>query len=263
MKLVTAIARTSLMNVIQYPAQVGYFLTLSLIRLVVMIYLWLSVLPQQGSLAGFDLPSIISYYFVAFLLSRLHTSSAFWLSDLIKTGNLAPILLKPVNFLFYVTTTNVSRKLGQFAISLPVILLLAYFVKDYLIPGYSYLHLLMFLISVGLSILIANLISTLLGLVSFWTYEIGSVIYFYYTFVQFVGGGFLPISFFPQWLQRLLAYLPFSYLYNLPASIYLGHLTIKQAGQQLLLGSFWLLGLLLIYQAVWHRGVKRYTAWGG
>jgi len=76
-------------------------------------------------------------------------------------------------------------------------------------------------------------------------------------------GYLLPLEMFPAWLERLCRVLPFAYLQALPVEILTGlrtpHAALVGVGQQWLFVG----GALLMLAAVWNRGVRRFSAYGG
>lgn len=262
MKKIWAMFKFTLKDQIEYPAEIYYWLILTLIPLFTMAYLWLTVYQQREQVASFSLSTIITYYFVVMLINRLNSHTAFWISDLVRQGTLSVLLLRPYGFFNFVFTRSLLRKLISFSLSLPVIFAVGYLLREYIVFPSSLAYWLFFLLAVFLSICIFALFGFILGFVSFWTLEIGSIVYFYYTLLDFLGGAFIPLEFFPDTFRNILNLLPFRFLFSLPASVYIQRLTLSEALVGLSYGIVWLGVLAFIYRLLWNAGLKRYAAYG-
>lgn len=262
MKKYLALIKTVFQDEFEYPAGIIYWVILDLIPLVIMFYLWLVVYKTNAKIGDLNLNSMITYYFLMFIIFRLHAHSAFWLADLIKKGDIVGILLKPFSFLNYVIYRTFTRKWISLIISLPVIILALIFLKDFIIFPSSTFYIIAFLISLLLSMATFILIGIILGLVSFWTLEIGGLYYFCYNIMGFLGGLYLPLSLFPEKLARALNFLPFYYLYYFPANIYLNQISFNKLIVGFGISSLWLILLLFFYKVIWHFGIKQYESFG-
>ena len=263
MKKYWALIRVVFLDQIEYPANFYYWLILSLFPLFVMSYLWLSVFRNQSSVAGFSLSSMITYYFLTLVISRLNSYTAFWLSDIIREGRLSAFLLQPINFLAYLLTRVMSRKFITFIISLPLILFVTWLLKDYLILPVSGFYFLAFLLNFLFSLFLFAFLGFILGLVSLWITQIGSLVYFYYTLLSFLGGSFLPLSFFPETFSKVLTFLPFNYLYYFPILVWLGKVSPLETYRGLSISFIWLMILYFIYKSLWSAGLRRWESYGG
>jgi ABC-2 type transport system permease protein len=77
------------------------------------------------------------------------------------------------------------------------------------------------------------------------------------------GGYVIPISIYPLWAQNILNFLPFKYLYYVPANIFLGKLSVEDSLQELVKSFLWVTLLLLLSHGFWKKGVKKYSSAGG
>lgn len=248
---------------LEYPAEIYYWLFLTLIPLFVMSYLWLTVYQQNQVVGNFDLSSMITYYFLAMIINRFNAHTAFWIAEMIQRGTFSGLLIRPFSFLPYVFIRTMSRKFISFGISLPIIFLVFLLLKEYIIFPPAVFYTLAFLISLLLSITIFVFLGFILGLVSFWTLEVGSLFYFYYTLIGFLGGEVLPLSFFPRSFAIVLNFLPFKFLFYFPISVYLGRISYSETVLGIIVASGWLLAAYLFYKLVWFFGLRRYSSFGG
>ena len=248
---------------IEYPAEVFYQLSLSLVPLVIASYLWLAVYQNGRIIGSFNLSSMITYYLVVMILDRLLAHPAFWISDMVETGELSGFLIKPFHFLKYVFLHSLVRRIVNLIISSPIVIIAFFLLSKYLISPPDILVFLLFLASIFLSIVIFYLLGILLGLISLWTFEIGSIFYFYYASLGFLGGAMLPLSFFPSTLANVSNFLPFKYLYFFPAQIYLGKVSYLDIFIGFIGGFLWIGIIYLTLTLIWSIGLRRYSSFGG
>ncbi len=262
MKKYLALIKMVSLDQIEYPAEVFYQLSLALVPLAVATYLWLAVYQSGKIIGNFNLSSMITYYVVVMFLDRLLGHPAFWIADMVENGELSSFLVKPFHFLKYVFIHSLTRRVVNLVISLPVLTIALLILHQYLVIPTSPLTAILFGISCLLAIIIYFLLGTLLGLVSLWTLEIGSIFYFYYAALGFLGGAMLPLSFFPSAISKILTFLPFKYLYYFPAQIYLGNIPSTQIFSGFLIGGFWIIFLYLAVSLVFNTGLRRYSSFG-
>ena len=76
----------------------------------------------------------------------------------------------------------------------------------------------------------------------------------------FLAGSYFPLDLYPEWLQIILDYLPFSYIQYYPVKILMGETHLF--GKAVLMISLWMVPLAFLVNFVWKRGLRRYTAAG-
>jgi ABC-2 type transport system permease protein len=215
-----------------------------------------------GVIGNFNLSSMITYYFIITVLNRILAHPAFWVADMVERGELSTFLVKPFPFLGYVFIHSLTRRVVNLVISVPVLMVALLLLRQYLILPPNLITVILFGFSCVLAVAIYFLLGLLLGLVSLWTLEIGSIIYFYYEALGFLGGAMLPLSFFPSSVSGILIFLPFKYLYYFPAQLYLGNISLPQIFSGLLVGTVWIVILYLAIALVFNYGLRRYSSFG-
>jgi len=68
-----------------------------------------------------------------------------------------------------------------------------------------------------LALLLDALVAVLIGLMAFWIEEVMPVFWIYQKLLFTVGGMFLPLELFPDWLRRVAEWLPFQFITYVPA----------------------------------------------
>jgi ABC-2 type transport system permease protein len=80
--------------------------------------------------------------------------------------------------------------------------------------------------------------------------------------LEIAGGALIPLSFFPESLQRLFSCLPFPLLIFFPMRIYLGKILWSQMLWELLKEIAWIFALAGLNWLIWKRGLRQYVAMG-
>jgi ABC-2 type transport system permease protein len=80
--------------------------------------------------------------------------------------------------------------------------------------------------------------------------------------MEVIGGAIIPLSFFPQILQKACLLLPFHFLIYLPMRIYLGKIPLDQVSAELLKEVSWIVGFALLNFMIWKKGIRQYVAMG-
>jgi ABC-2 type transport system permease protein len=73
----------------------------------------------------------------------------------------------------------------------------------------------------------------------------------------------VPFSFFPEWFQRVVEWLPFQAIGYVPVMIYLGKRPGDQLWHALLLQAAWAAGLWLAGRWAFRRSLRRVVVQGG
>jgi ABC-2 type transport system permease protein len=76
--------------------------------------------------------------------------------------------------------------------------------------------------------------------------------------IFFFAGGLIPLAFFPESFLRVLKFLPFKYIFDLPVSIFLhfNQLSPLDLAKGLLIQLFWIVVIWKIGDFVFDRSVK-------
>jgi ABC-2 type transport system permease protein len=99
-------------------------------------------------------------------------------------------------------------------------------------------------------------------MVAFWadnTWTLGVMLRFV---AAFLGGAFLPLTFFPDGARTIIEYLPFAAFISGPVNLILGRSTPAEALQSFAVMLAWLPLLGLAVRALWKKGNLQYTGVG-
>ena len=187
----------------------------------------------------------------------------------IRTGAVAYRLTRPVSLYgFYFArvigqkaTALCSRSLIQvillFAL-LPVLGLSRYGMAP---PAWRFFPLM--LLSVLLTLLLSAAIQTFVYMTSFWTISTRGSASVAYAVITLFSGLLVPLAFFPPALRAVADALPFRGVYDTPARLYTGALSLQQAFEALAHQGVWLALLWALGALLARRGIVKLEVAGG
>ena len=78
-----------------------------------------------------------------------------------------------------------------------------------------------------------------------------------------VSGAMIPLTFFPEIVQKLFNFLPFSSIIYTPAMIYLNKLSYIEIAKSLGLQLMWVVILMILSKVMWNKVIDKLTIQGG
>jgi len=124
-------------------------------------------------------------------------------------------------------------------------------------------HFLAFLPSVLLSFFIVAGINFAVGTLAVRLKSILGLLRAKYFLLELFSGLLLPISYFPQGLQKLFKFLPFQYISYIPVLLYLGNINGRAIATSLALQLLWVVVLFALGDAMWRWSSRKITIQGG
>jgi len=140
--------------------------------------------------------------------------------------------------------------------------LVVFFFRQYLVFSVSLGHILFFLFSMMLAALLQFFLFECLSLLAFWVENTYGIRFTMRVIMEVAGGAIVPLSFFPQLLQKVFLSLPFHFLIYLPIRIYLGKIPLNAIAFELMKEGMWIVGLPLVNMIIWKKGIRQYVAMG-
>lgn len=203
----------------------------------------------------------ISYFGIITIISSfISLGTDRYIKNIYQTGAISSSLLLPINFGVNIFLKDFAKALSNFLLrSLPLLAVLLLFFRMNIYFGMINFSLFIF------SVLCAYFFNWLIA------YIIGLCVFFYNNnegFIQiknilflFFSGALIPLDFFPQKLQKILNFLPFKVLYQIPVEILNStHLnSVNLISKQVL----WIF-LSLMFAIVFHKtAIKKIQIIGG
>jgi ABC-2 type transport system permease protein len=236
------------------------------VELVIVYVLWSAVFRETGrvEIGGFTLGGMLAYYVLVLLIGKLvrGTDRDYTMSTDIYEGGLTRYLLYPSPYFGF----KYAEHLGNL---LPGLVQLVLFgaAALYVLPVPADMRMTPATFAMAaVSIALANLLNFLLlyplQLVAFWADNVWSLNVMLRFVVMMLGGQLLPLTLFSESTQRVLAFLPFQYLYFVPVSTLLGRVGVAEWLTGIVVMLVWCAAVGLLTREVWRRGLRMYTGVG-
>jgi ABC-2 type transport system permease protein len=218
---------------------------------------------SEDLIGGLTLDEMITYVAISWIGRSFYFNNiARELSGQIRDGEIAMQLIKPYNLqtvmMFEVVGESIFRLL-LFTLPIMVVVVPLFGIQgppDPALYGWSFL-------SFSLALVIYTQINFLLGCVAFYTKNIQGVLRAKMVAMDFLTGVLVPFTFFPEWFQKVVTWLPFQGISYIPVTIYLG----KRPGPELWTGLAvqlaWAVGMYFVARLVWNLAVRQVTVQGG
>lgn len=241
-----------------------WFLNAFLNPLIVLLYWYGSLLSSGKSLDGWSLSYFTSYYFIlifvgAFTVSHVEEDIAF---EDIQQGNLVKYLLRPLSFYWFKFYEEIPYRVLQGSYGLIVFMLLLILFGKFISITQNPLIMLMSLLMFVLAYFLSFTFKIIMGLLAFWTTEIGGTYQVVEVVTIVLTGVIMPLDLYPQVLKSISFFLPFSYMVYFPIIALQGKLPIPQLLLTIVVQLTWLAVLVGIYRLTWNNGIKKFTGVG-
>lgn len=228
----------------------------------IMLMLWENIFSQKGSsIAGFTLNQMIWYLIVTEMITLSRSNVFQEVSRDVKNGNIAYMLNKPYNYIWY----SFFNSLGEISVKLFMNLIIGIIIGFiYVGPliNFDILSLPLIAISLILGVFINFFIYISLSLTSFWLEENSAFFWIYSKLIFTLGGMLIPIDMFPNWLEKMAKYLPFAYVTYAPAKLavnYSSSLFINT----IIIQIVYLIVFITITIGIYNKGVRSLNVNGG
>ena len=258
----TAVLSTSSRQQWIYRSELLFRAVQMILFMSVFMSLWFTAYGVSGqpTIQGFTVVQMVWYLAMTETIT-LSTSRVFLdISEAVKAGDLAYTLARPLSYPFYQVANSLGGSVPRFALNLltaAAVVGLGVGGLGGSLPGF-----LAFLGMAALALLLDALIAVLIGLTAFWIEEVMPVYLIYQKLLFTVGGLFLPLEMFPDWLRRVGEWLPFQFIAYAPARAFVEfepRFVLRAAcGQAAYVVA---LGALVIL--VWRRAQRRMVVHGG
>lgn len=218
MRSYLALARGSFQVYLAYRS--GFFFTIlnNLIYLGIAFYLWRSIFAGQDILRGLTFNQTFLYVALGSSVFVLLKTWTDWeMAFQIRQGSIIMTLVKPLNLQLYMLAQSAGFSVGNFmSITIPTLLALIFVFRVQVEFG---IGLLFFPLGLALSFLLNAVIDYMIGLTSFYTESIWGISSVKEIVILFLSGALIPLPFFPENAQGVLALLPFQAMYHLPITM--------------------------------------------
>lgn len=263
MKKLSAYIRIGIVDGLEYRFQLTYWLYLNMIPILLMFYLWLTVYQEKEMIGKYNLNMMITYYVLTKLINRFTTTySEGRIAKDIKDGNLNQFLTRPANYSVLKFGERLGIRLVNAAIFVPLYAIIIVLMQKYFIMPINFPALALIATNILVSIVSAFLMARILGFTAFFMLETHALFGLKDHVISLLSGFMFPLFLFPQWLEKILMYLPFPYYYYFPMEIYFGHLNVNEIARGFTIQFIWIFLLFFMGEWLWKKGIKNYEAVG-
>jgi len=226
-------------------------------------YFWRAVYGSRDVVQDVDLYQMLTFSVISTLLGCffVHTVEGKMHSK-IRDGSVAQDYIKPISLF----GMFLAEDMGEIVVNItqrfiPVIIFASIFI---VIPmPASWLHFLFFAVSVFFSFFILWFIAAIFGLLNIWLIDLGPISGAKNTVILFLSGSIVPVWFYPESIQRVLAFTPFIYTYQTPIGIFIGRTSIESAFAEIGVQVFWCLLFFSLFIFVKSKALKNVMVQGG
>lgn len=251
-----------------YKGAFYLFVLISTFGSFISYYLWMAVYGSStsGVLGGLTRNEMIVYVFMVYVTGSVVTISiSGWVSDDIVKGTVAMNLIKPIDYRMSLIARAAGNMVYRFLLP-GVIIWIGLEVYKVQVLGMEITGIgtvLLYLVSAVMSFLIYVLFDFCFGMIAFFTTYIFGMLLAKAALLSFLTGQLIPLSFFPENVQKAFDYLPFSSMIYTPVMIYLG----KYSGNELIFvlarQIVWILVLYGVGSLIWRKVTTRLVVLGG
>jgi len=245
--------------------------------IVTQIFLWYAIFEAVKDtrglqeIRGYSYTNFVAYYLLT-MVSRAFSSMpglASGIAKQIRDGEIKKFLIQPVDMLGFMLLGRIAHKMAYYSVAIAPFALVFFLCRG-LFRGLpenaatqSVGTLMAFLASLGMGFVLGYFLEATIGLIGFWWLEVSSILFLYMLFSFFLSGHMFPLDMLPEPWSTLVELLPLKYLAYFPAAVFLG----KMSGPELIWGLsvefVWILFFIGLSRFLYHRGVKRYSGFGG
>ena len=248
-----------------YRFELWMELVINVLFMLVYVYLWKALYTGQTSVEGYDLNKILTYIVVSqtLLTFTFTLRVARIVEEKVRTGEVVTDLMKPIDFQLMTLATAAGTSSHTALFNMIPKFLLFYGAFGLSLP-LSLFSLFLFVISVVLGYVILFSIEFIIGIFAFWLVEIRGIYFLViWGLSMLFSGYFLPLEFYPAFLAKFAAVLPFRAIIYFPTAIYTGQLIGKNLVTALLIQLVWVVVLVGIGRLAYQIAFRKLVIQGG
>ncbi|NWJ46807.1 MAG: ABC-2 family transporter protein [Chloroflexi bacterium] len=244
----------------EYRWNVLFYSMLALLPVMVGIYLWTTIFNSRNDPQA--VKYITTYYLVAGFLGWRIAQYQWTIMFEIREGRMATGLLRPMSYPAKTFWFEVGGRTWSTIITIPVFVLAAVFLgENFKLPENGWTWALV-LLSFMLAYVLNFFITASLGLLTVWQNQPEGFFALYGFGSGALGGTMVPLALMPGGIGDILQWLPFAYIYSLPARIFLG-ISAEQLVQGLAVQVVWLVIAALFFKWMWRKAIQGFEVYEG
>jgi ABC-2 type transport system permease protein len=218
------------------------------------------------AIAGYKYGDMVAYYLLV-IISRAFSSMpglTRGIATQVRNGEIKKFLIQPVDMQGCLLMQRIAHKLVYYLIAAAPFALVFWLCGDFFVEGWPPPNVLViFFLSLIFSFLLGFFLECCIGLIGFWFLEVTSLMFIYMLMNFLLSGHMFPLDLLPDSIRAFVDFLPFKYLAYFPAAVFLGKIQGWEMVEGLMIEIGWVVFFVVLSRFLWHRGVKRYSGFGG
>lgn len=237
---------------------------MTLINVSIRIYaysmLWMTLYRQNASLFGnIDLNQMLLYSIFSISLSQSFTwwdGPHIYVEENVRNGRIICDLLKPMEL----KTQLFLRTLSSTLVNLCIVTIPSFLISVCILKLKLNVNIIEGLITLMLGFLLLFSMNYILSLICFLSFDLEGYLYVFHAFIAFCSGQVVPLWFYPDFLLKIINWLPFKYVFYEPLLLFIqnGHLFSTICFQ-----VAWIAFLSFIGHFLWKYVSKKVIVQGG
>jgi len=268
------ILRISLEERLVYRGDFALGTLMRFLPIVTQIFLWWAIFEAirvdgDGSagaeIKGYSYQDFVAYYLLT-MLARAFSSMpqlASGVARQVRDGEIKKYLVQPIDLVGFMLLSRVAHKLAYYSVAIGPFALVYFLCRGYF-PGWpDATTMAAFLASLVMGFVLGFFLEICIGMISFWFLEVSSMLFVYMLLNFFLSGHMFPLDMLPAPFDQIVQFLPLRYLAYFPAAVFLGKVTGPDLAYGLLAELAWILFFIVLCRVMLHRGLQRYSGFGG
>lgn len=247
----------------QYPGRLMMDISSILTRCGILLLLYASVFRLNGGIINgttFQFAAWSIFFYFAFLVLRLRDISQEIMQD-IQTGNIEVLLGKPVAYLLYRMWWQIGSGIYSFLVIAPVATIVLAMIMGMPATMTNGFFVSTLLLTFVLGAMLSLLIYAIVGLLSFWMEDTRPLHWLVDKAVMILGGSYLPVALFPDFMYRIALYSPFGASQFVTHTVYASW--AAQWQRSIVVQIFWILVLGTVAYVMFEKAKRRVSVNGG
>ncbi len=256
-------SRIGFVNILAFRLRYYTGIITYLINVTVYYFIWKAVFAGGDNIAGYDLPQMVTYVSVGWIMRSFYWNTIDQeMAYTVLEGKIAMELIKPISIQWMWLARAMGEsafRLGMLTVPTAIIVSLIFPVR----PPASAGHFALFACAVLGSFFLMGAINFMIGTCAVHLKSILALIRAKYWLIELLSGLLIPMTFFPEIIRQVMAWLPFAHITFTPLQIYLGKLSLQQAAGSLAIQWIWVGVLLWLGNLWWEKSAREMIIHGG
>lgn len=251
-----------------YKGRFYFYILKKFLGMFIYYYLWMAIYASAFSdkIGGYTQNEMIIYIFMSYTISDIiMIDISTEIGNDVVEGNVAINLIKPISYRMSLVFKAFGLMIYRLVIpSLFIwIILEIYKVAKLGMDVSNLFTIISFMLSLVLSFLIYIFFDYCFGMLAFVTTYIFGMNIIKNALLNFLTGKLIPISFFPLFIQKVFAFLPFVSMTYVPVLIYMGKYSKIEVLVQLGKQTLWVIILYWFGYFLWNKVQRKMVILGG